>query len=47
MNHSDTPNIHADYEKETYGIGRALKDIEPGEELTIDYRQIENVDWLK
>jgi SET domain-containing protein len=47
MNHSDYANIHADYEKEKYGIGRALRNIEPGEELTIDYRQIENIDWLK
>lgn len=47
MNHSDTANVHADYETEKYGIGRALRNIEAGEELTIDYRQIENVDWLQ
>lgn len=47
MNHSERANIHADYESESYGTGRALKNIKAGEELTIDYRQIENVSWLE
>lgn len=38
MNHSDDPNIG--FFGETDNIGLALKDIEPNEELTCDYRKI-------
>ncbi len=36
MNHSDTPNLGEAGEKNELNI--ALRDIEPGEELTVDYR---------
>jgi SET domain-containing protein len=38
MNHSETPNLGSDDGDVTY---YALKDIRPGEELTIDYRRMD------
>lgn len=40
MNHSETPNLQSDDGDVTY---YALKDIEPGEEVTIDYRRMDEV----
>ena len=40
MNHSATPNLQSDDGDVTY---YALKDIEPGEEVTIDYRRMDDV----
>jgi len=38
MNHSDSPNTTSMYNKSSpEDIGITLKDIEPGEEMTIDY----------
>lgn len=40
FNHSDNPNvIGLDYEGESEGINIAIRDIDIGEELTVDYRQ--------
>ena len=40
MNHSETPNLASDDGDVTY---YALRDIEPGEEVTIDYRRMDDV----
>src|SRR4051812_36288017 len=37
VNHSDDPNVAADYAQDPYGLDVALRDISPGEELTMDY----------
>ena len=37
VNHSDTPNLGTDYAQDGYGLDVALRDIEAGEELTMDY----------
>ena len=45
FNHANIPNTgeaHVEGEQETHGI--ALRDIHPGEELTIDYRLMEGTD---
>jgi SET domain-containing protein len=41
LNHSETPNIGPDYALERHGVDIALRDIREGEELTVDYRDIE------
>lgn len=46
INHSDEPNIRPDYSKEKHGVGIAQRDIPAGEELTINYRDIEKGSWL-
>lgn len=46
MNHSDDPNIRPDFSRDRHGIGVTTKDIQSGEELTIDYRLIEKDNWL-
>ncbi len=46
INHSETPNVRPDYSKERHGVGIAQVDIEPGVELTIDYREIEKHSWF-
>ena len=46
INHSEVPNIRPDYGKERHGVGIAQSDITPGDELTINYREIEYVTWL-
>ena len=38
MNHSETPNVQSDDGDVTY---YALKDIHPGEEVTMDYRRMD------
>lgn len=45
MNHSETPNVRGDYEREpVFGLDLAARDIEPGEELTCDYRTFDRID---
>lgn len=41
VNHSHTPNLHTDYTLDAYGLDVALRDIEAGEELTMDYGEFE------
>ncbi|MEW6323321.1 MAG: SET domain-containing protein [Acidobacteriota bacterium] len=41
INHSDKPNIQSDFSLDRYGIDAAARDIETGEELTIDYESVE------
>ncbi|HSB05409.1 MAG TPA: SET domain-containing protein [Thermodesulfobacteriota bacterium] len=41
INHSDTPNIRPDFSLDRYGVDIAVRDIEIGEEITIDYNSIE------
>lgn len=41
INHSDTPNLRTDYDADKYGADFAIRDILPGEELTVDYREFE------
>lgn len=41
FNHSDTPNLVVDFSQDPYGVDLAARDIEPGEELTIDYVWVE------
>ena len=37
VNHSDKPNVATDYVRDPYGLDVALRDIDAGEELTMDY----------
>lgn len=46
INHSEDPNMRPDYEKHRCGVGVASRDIARGEEITIDYREIEESSWL-
>lgn len=41
INHSDTPNIAADFNVDPYGLDIAVRDIEAGEEITSDYMTFE------
>ena len=41
INHSDTPNVRVDPGKELYGVDIAARDIQAGEELTVDYGIVE------
>lgn len=41
INHCDSPNLVADHALDRYGVDCAARDIEPGEELTIDYGVVE------
>ena len=41
INHSNAPNVGPDLTDDTYGIDTALRDIEPGEEITVDYLLVE------
>lgn len=41
INHSDAPNLAVDYSADRYGLDYAARDIEAGEELTIDYGLVE------
>jgi SET domain-containing protein len=41
INHSATPNIAPDFEQERHGVDIAVRDIEAGEEITVDYEIIE------
>jgi len=42
VNHSDTPNLATDYAQDRYGLDVALRDIEAGEEITMDYAGFED-----
>lgn len=45
MNHSDSPNVKGDYEREpVFGEDVACRDIAAGEELTCDYRTFDRMD---
>lgn len=41
INHSQTPNLTPDFSASPHGVDIALRDIEPGEEITIDYSLVE------
>jgi len=41
INHSDTPNVRVDLERELYGVDFAAREIQAGEELTVDYGIVE------
>jgi len=41
VNHSDTPNVRVDKRADPYGVDVAARDIEAGEELTLDYGVVE------
>jgi len=41
INHSDAPNVRADPAEDSYGVDFAARDIETGEELTVDYGIVE------
>jgi SET domain-containing protein len=41
VNHSTTPNIRIDRDADRYGVDVAARDIEAGEELTVDYQCVE------
>jgi SET domain-containing protein len=41
VNHSDTPNVAGDYERDPHGLDVALRDIAAGEEITMDYAGFE------
>jgi len=41
INHSDIPNVRVDPGNGLYGVDFAARDIQAGEELTIDYRMVD------
>lgn len=41
INHSDAPNLRPDYSADRYGVDVAVREIEAGEELTVDYGGLE------
>ncbi len=41
VNHSETPNVAADYARDPYGLDVALRDIAAGEEITMNYESFE------
>jgi SET domain-containing protein len=41
VNHGTTPNIVSDFTHSAHGVDRAARDIAPGEELTVDYLDVE------
>jgi SET domain-containing protein len=41
MNHSDTPNVCPDFTLDRHGVDVAIRDIDAGEELTVDYESVE------
>jgi uncharacterized protein len=46
INHSDDPNVRPDYEKHRCAVGHAVRDIAEGEEIVINYRDIEKLSFL-
>ena len=46
INHSEDPNLRPDYTADSRGVGIAHKTIDVGEELTINYRDIEHFSYL-
>ena len=47
INHSEDPNMRPDYNRHKCAVGVASRNIAKGEEITINYREIENSNWLK
>jgi hypothetical protein len=43
LNHGDTPNVRPDFTRDRYGVDIAVRDIAPGDEITVDYELIEGV----
>jgi uncharacterized protein len=43
INHSNAPNVRVDPTEDFYGVDFAARDIEAGEELTVDYGIVEGV----
>ncbi|HUJ85308.1 MAG TPA: SET domain-containing protein [Burkholderiales bacterium] len=43
INHSAAPNLRPDFGREPHGVDLALRDIAPGEELTVDYALVDGV----
>jgi uncharacterized protein len=43
LNHSDEPNLRADFAADPYGVDFAARDIAAGEELTVDYGVVEGM----
>jgi SET domain-containing protein len=43
INHSNMPNVRVDPTGDFYGVDLAARDIEAGEELTVDYGVVEGV----
>ena len=41
INHSNTPNVRVDAAEDFYGVDFAARDIDTGEELTVDYGIVE------
>jgi SET domain-containing protein len=41
INHSETPNLRSDFSLAPHGVDISARDIEAGEELTIDYALLE------
>src|SRR5947199_5700232 len=41
VNHSDTPNVAADYTQDPHGLDVALRDIAADEEITMNYEDLE------
>jgi uncharacterized protein len=41
LNHSDAPNVGPGFERDPHGVDVAVRDIRPGEELTVDYQHVE------
>lgn len=41
INHSSVPNVRTEHGLDRYGVDVAVCDIEPGEELTVDYVVLE------
>lgn len=47
INHSENPNMRPDYKRHRCAVGVASRDIKKGEEITVDYREIEESSWLQ
>ena len=43
INHSAAPNLRPDFAREPHGVDLALRDIAPGEELTVDYALVDGI----
>ncbi len=43
INHSAAPNLRPDFAREPHGVDLALRDVAPGEELTVDYALVDGI----
>lgn len=43
INHGAAPNLRPDFAREPHGVDLALRDIAPGEELTVDYALVDGI----